>query len=259
MYVYPTLPISAEKTIFTRNMTLKYFFLTLLLATVMVGCESNGIASSKMYLKEIINAPYYKNEFEYQDGRLVLFKRHFGDQLGRISKFTYRNDLLKTIETTEDNGEGSFIELEYDSHNRRVREVKTSMLNGEIENILTVDFIYDENQRLKTRRYTYAKHYAPIDTDFEWHDGNITKTSFFFIDTNGRHFISSQTLLFDNKRNYTNQDIAFCYTGCSDEAVLSKNNLTGNPNTFSYNTSGYPVGYTYTNDNKQHSVQMNYE
>jgi hypothetical protein len=240
-------------------MKTKYIFIGLFIAVIAIGCESNEVTPDKMYLKGIIDPNAYKDQFEYQNGQLTTMKRLFGERVETLTTFTYQNGQLKTIETTRDNGLSHSIELEYNDNNLRVRQVTTTRLDNQIDNVMTVEFFYDNKQNLKSKKYSYTNTFLPSEIEFEWSNGNIVKRSYSYFDSNGKHFISSENLLFDNKRNYTNQDIAFSYTGRQDEAILSKNNLISALNTFVYNKIGYPIGFKYTIDNTDYPVQMNYE
>jgi hypothetical protein len=228
---------------------------------ILMGCETSEITMSKMYLKEITDPTCYTDQFEYEGERLISYKRLFGEREATVTKFIYQSNRLMTIETKSDNGQDYTIELSYGANGLRERENRTLKQDNEVKNLTTVDFFYDEHKNLKSKHISYTDpNFFSSETEFEWVNGNIVKRNYFYFDNQGtRHYISSDKLLFDNKRNYTNQDLTFIYTGLYDEAVLSKNNVISNPNKYEYNNSGYPIKFKYTIDNKDYPVLMKYE
>lgn len=231
-----------------------------LILVTLISCETTEIMMDKMYLKEIKDPTCYIDQFEYEGERLISYKRLFGERVATITKFIYESNQLKTIEIKSDNGQDYTIELSYGSNGLRDKEIRT-LKQGEVESVTTTDFYYDENNNLKLKHISYTDpNFHSSETEFVWAKGNIIKRNYFYIDSQyNRKFSFSEDLLFDNKRNYTNQDIAFIYTGLYDELVLSKNNLILKDNTFEYNKSGYPISYKYSIDNKVYPVEMKYE
>lgn len=230
-----------------------------LIIVSLTSCETTEITMNKMYLKEVKDPTCYTDQFEYEGEHLIYYKRFFGERIATITTFIYQSNQLKTVETKSDNGQDLIIELSYGANGLREMETRTFKQN-EIEHVTTTNFYYDENNNLKLKHISYSDpNFFSSQTEFIWVNGNIIKRNYFYIDNQGnRNFSFSEDLLFDNKRNYTNQDLAFIYTGLYDEVVLSKNNVISNQNKYEYNNSGYPIKFKYTIDNKDYPVLMKY-
>jgi hypothetical protein len=242
-------------------MKISNILMGLLLSIMMLGCEDNDIDPTKMNVKEIIDPSCYKEEFEYDAGRLVSYRRIFGERIATVTKLTYEGAQLRLIQSnSSDNGQSHTIELIYGDNGLRKKEIGTYSQDGEIKGVSTIDFFYDEDQKLKSKRISFTNpNISPSETEFEWANGNIIRKNYFYFDNRGKHYTSSEELQFDDKVNYTNSDLAFIYLRSSEEATLSKNNTISGGHSFIYNKNGYPTEYKYLLDNKEYSVQMNYE
>lgn len=251
------------------------------LCVVMIfGCETNEISIRKMYIKEIVDPTCYKDQFEFENGQLISFKRFFGDRISTITKFKYQNDLLIQIESESDNGQDYIIDIEYNSNGQRAREMMTftHFKNFTLEpyKITSIsNFNYNEAGQLVTKSSTFSDstYSFPTETEFEWSKGNIVKMNFAYFDDLGKHVTGNKSFLYDDKRNYSNQDLAFVYiTLAEQETALSKNNLVKTTEIFfgqtidrgsyefSYNSNGYPMSYRYKVDNQQYNpIQINYK
>jgi hypothetical protein len=96
---------------------------------------------------------------------------------------------------------------------------------------------------------------------------------YYLFDGEYTYLTSTKTMTYDNKRNYSNQDIAFIYTsGPGLETMISKNNVTSTTEffgditidrgsyKFTYNNDGYPDGYIYKVDTQEYNpIQISYE
>lgn len=230
------------------------------LGIIFLGCESKDITPSKMFIKEIIDPSCSKAEFQYENGRLISYKVYFGERLAASMKFTYQGENLKFIDSESDNGLSSTIELFFGDNGLREKEIGTYRVDSGNINVTTINFFYDENGSLKSKYYLFSDStHLPKEIEFIWANGNIIKKNYFYFDNYGKHFISSDEFSFDNKVNYTNNDMAFVYIDTFQETILSKNNQISGQNTFEYNKNGYPIGYKYTIGNKDFPVYMNYE
>ena len=228
--------------------------------TLMLGCEGNDIGPNLRYLKEIVDPACFKNQFEYENGHLISFKLIFGERVETVTKFKYENNLLKQVESESDQGPDYFVELEYNSDGQRTREKVTftyyKPFTLEPYDIIKVsDFTYDDYGNLRTKKSEFSDStWLPSETEFEWSQGNLVRMNFVYHDELGKHSNGSRTFTYDNKRNYTNQDLAFFYVGLAElETVFSKNNsvkaMVISPGQhyewysyeFSYDRTGYPV------------------
>jgi hypothetical protein len=251
-----------------------------LLIVILIGCESNEITSDKMSLMEINDPTCYKDQFEYEGGRLISFKRFFGERVSTNTRFKYRNNQLIQLESESENGQDYVVELEYNSQGQRVKERITfthfKNLSLDPYKIVAIsDFAYNQEGLLlrKSSTYSDSTYSFPTETEFEWSNGNLVKMNSAYSDYLGRHVTGSKYFVYDDKRNYSNQDLAFLYlTLGRQETVLSRNNLVKTTEvffdqtidrgsyTFSYNGNGYPIGYKYKVDNQEYSpIQMKYE
>ena len=251
-----------------------------LMVVIIFGCETNEITMNKMYLKEIVDPTCYKDQFEYEGGQLISFKRLFGERVSTITKYKYQNNLLIQIESESENGQDYLIDIEYNSNGQRVREVNTfthfKNFTHEPYKITSIsNFNYNDAGQLVTKHSTFSdsEYSFPTETEFEWSKGNIVKVNFAYFDDLGEHVTGSKSFFYDDKRNYSNQDLAFVYvTLAGQETVLSKNNLLKTTEIFfdqtidrgsyefSYNSNGYPIDYRYKVDNQQYNpVQIKYE
>ncbi len=246
--------------------------LLLLFIVLLLACEYNEISSAKMYVKEIGDTVIinYKDQFEYEGERLVLFKRFFGERLSTITKFEYQNDHLKRVESNIIDVMDFLVELEHNSEGQIIKEKITYPdlrdSTRDLKIIILSDFTYYDDGNLRTKNSIYSDSALtyPTETEFEWSNGNLVKMNVNRLDNLGKKFTLTRTMTYDNKRNYSNQDWAFVYMAAitSDEflTALSKNNslsttetLFGQTSvrvltTFSYNKNGYPNAYRSVND-----------
>ncbi len=261
----------------TGNILLLIFIGILLLA-----CDSNEISFAKMYVKEISHPAIFKNQFEYEGEHLILFKQLFGERVSAITKFEYQNDQLKRVESKHDNGQDYLVELDYNSSGQIVWEKITFNdfrdSTSDLKIVILSEFTYYDDGNLLAKRSIYSDSTLsyPTENEFEWSNGNLVKMNFSIIDHLGKRLIRSNSMAYDNERNYSNQDWAFVYvTGItSDEMLikLSKNNSLSTTetsfgrtavrilSTFSYNKNGYPIEYKSILDGQEYGpVQVKYE
>jgi hypothetical protein len=276
------LAASAKKSKLTINRRIMDFRKVILglIIIISIGCETNEISINKMYLKEIIDPTCYKDQFEYEGGQLISFKRIFGEKVSTITKFKYQNNLLIQIESESENGRDYLIDIEYNSNGQRIRETNTfthfKNFTHEPYKITSIsNFNYDASGQLITKYSTFSdsEYSFPTKTEFEWNKGNLVKMNFSYFNDLGEHSTGSKSFFYDDKRNYSNQDLALVYvTLVGQETVLSKNNLIKTTEIFfnqtidrgsyefSYNSNGYPIDYKYKVDNQQiSSIQIKYE
>ncbi len=251
-----------------------------LTVVVIFGCETNEVSVDRMYLKEIVDPTCSKDQFEYEGGQLISFTRLFGDRVSTVTKFKYQNNLLVQIESECENGQDYLIDIEYNSKGQRLIEklIFTHFKNFTLEpyKITSVtNFNYNDAGQLVTKNSTFSDstYSFPTETEFEWSKGNIVKANFAYFDNLGKHTTGGKSFFYDDKRNYSNQELAFLYiTLAGQETVLSRNNLIKTTEIFfdqtidrgsyefSYNSNGYPIGYRYTVDSQQYNpIQIKYE
>lgn len=242
---------------------------------ILIGCETSEIASNRLLVKEIV-APSYIDTFRYNDnGRLVEFERILCGKLDVSIVFQYSNNKLVKVDKQLTHGITSTIELTYNDNNLRQEEKLTTKVNGETTYKRIGNFKY-ENGLLKSISYTsiYSDNTSLTETEFEWSNNNISKMEFYVINNSNKNYIGNRRFTYDNKINYSNQDIAFIYTvGDGDETKVSKSNLLtqqetfgdnqsyqGEQYSFSYNVNGYPIEYTYSLGTQVFSsVQIKYQ
>lgn len=226
------------------------FVLTIL---ILSACEKDEITISKLYLKEVTDPSCYTETYEYNGEQLISYRKYFGERLSTEMKFSYHSNKLITINSKSENGINSTLKLSYGENG-----LPTRLTNG---GSTLEDYVYDQEDNLISKRIYFSDpNFFTSETEYEWENGNIVNKKHFYFDKEGiRHFTFSEELLYDNKLNYTNQDIAFVYILGFEEKVLSKNNLLSDSIHYEYNKNGYPIKYTYRNDNKEYPVLMKYE
>ncbi len=238
----------------------------------LIACDSDTISPTRLLVKEIEDPTYYKDNFTYQDGQLSTFKRFFGNREETSITFLYSDNKLVKIENKRDQGLESLIELEYNDNGQRIKEKLTMVYNGDTTYIRTGIFTHVSG-KLKSLKYSYNKSdYSTEEREFQWDKGNLTRIDFYHY-FNGTRFPSISRLYeYDNKLNYSNQDLAFIYTvGTGDETKASKNNLVtmqeisdteiyqGGRYSFSYNNIGYPIEYIYQSGGQEFTpIQIRY-
>ena len=211
------------------------------------ACGTEKLSPSKLFVKEMGDPTYYKDVFDYNDGHLISFKRFFGTREETNTQFYYLNNLLVKVEVKKDQGLEFTVELKNGENALRKEEKLTMIYNGDTTYIRTGNFIYVGNA-LKSITYSYndPANYPTSEIDFGWADGNITRIDNYSYDSFGRRYNGYSTYVYDNKLNYSNQDIAFIYTvGTGDETKVSKNNQGGSDYKYLYNDKGYPIEYTH--------------
>jgi len=248
----------------------KYSFGILILT--LTACDSEMVSPLRQLVKEIEDQTCYTDHFTYQDGGLSTFKRVFGSREETSINFIYSDNKLIRIETVRDQGLESTIELLYNEKGQRSQETLTMVYNGETTYIRTGTFTYI-NDQLKSIKYTYNKpDYSTEEREFHWSKDNLIRIDFYYYFNEQRFPSISRLYTYDNKLNYSNQDIAFIYTvGTGDETKFSKNNLVsmqeiidteiyqGGQYSFTYNDSGYPVKYVYKSGGQEFTtIQIRY-
>lgn len=258
-------------------MTLRYILLGLIVS-ILFSCGTNDISPNRLLIKEIIDPTCYKDVFEYENDRLVGFKRFFGERVGTNTTFHYLDNQLVKVEAKGDQGFEQIIELTYGEDGLRKEEKITTIYQGEVTYVKNGTFSYD-NDKLKSIKYTFNDpnfmdpNYLPTETLLEWKNGNLIKMTYYLFDGEYTYLTSTRTMTYDNKRNYANQDIAFIYTlGQGSETSISKNNVTSTTELFggltidrgsykfTYNQNGYPDSYIYKVESQEfYPIQISYE
>lgn len=249
-----------------------------LLTIVFVSCGTEDVSPTRLLIKEIEDPTLYRDIYDYENGQLISFKRYFGEREETNTQFHYLENRLIKIEVKRDQGFEQIIELTYGENGLRKEEKLTTIYNEVITYTRTGTFSYEDGL-LKSIKYTLNDpnlidpDYLPRETQLEWQNGNITKMVYYLFDGEYTYLTSTKTMTYDNKRNYSNQDIAFIYTsGVGLETVISKNNVTSTTEffgditidrgsyKFTYNKSGYPNGYIYKVDTQEYNpIQITYE
>jgi len=239
----------------------------------LISCGTDEISSYKMSIKQVIHPISYKDQFEYNNERLISFKRYCYDILATDTEFQYENDKLSKIITKDNSGLNYLIELEFGENGLRKSEKSIIIYNGDTASVNVIHFSYDSNNILKSKRHNqiYPENIIS-ETEFEWINGNIVKANYFNIDDLGKQYSWSRSYTYDNRKNYTNQELAFNYTiGSGLETLLSRNNVVSTSDQFSgqlinrgsnsykYNNQGYPIISTYIIGDPPYDTQMIYE
>lgn len=254
------------------KMNVKHVFLALF-AGILFSCEKEETPSKTLFADEMGDPTIYRDLFEYENGHLVKFNRLFGERIETTTQFQYSGHQLTRVEIERDQGLEQIIELSYGENGFRKEEKVTTKQNGDITEIRVGLFNYKDGM-VKSIKYSYEGiDHNPTETVFEWINGNISQMDFYLFDGENTHLTSSRTLTYDDKRNFSNQDIAFIYRLMGgEETIISKNNvieeieeigdLTINRGryNFTYNNEGYPTGYIQTvGSQKYNPVQINYQ
>lgn len=263
-------------------MNYKYILLPIV-AVIILSCEQEEISpnsreqeeisSNTLYAKEIIDPTCYKDLFEYENGHLIQFKRLFGERTETTTRFHYFNNQLTKIEISRDMGLEQIIELTYGENGLRKEEKVTTKSNGVTTQIKIGSFSYIDGI-LKSIKYSSDEpSYLPTETVFEWSNDNIIKMDSYMFDGEYTYLTSSEIMTYDDKRSYSNQDIAFIYRVMDIQEInVSKNNLINKyvdvgslivnreSYEYTYNNNEYPTGYNYTIDSQQYNpIQINYK
>lgn len=249
------------------------YTILVLFSAVLFSCENEEIPSNTLFVKEISDPTFYKDLLEYENGYLVKFNRLFGERIETTTQFQYSGHQLSRVEIKRDQGLEQIIELSYGENGFRKEEKATTKQNGDITEIRVGLFSYKDGM-IKSIKYSYKGVDNKVtETVFEWINGNITQMDFYLIDGEYTYLTSSRTMTYDDKRNFSNQDIAFIYRVMSgEETIVSKNNVIeefedvgdliinrGRYN-FTYNNEGYPIGYIQTVGSQEYNpVQINYK
>ncbi len=229
------------------------------------SCQENEIVLSKLHLIKVTDPIANMDLLTYDNGKLVLFQRYFGQQEETVTTFHYAENLLSNATTVRSNGQEYIVELEYDNNAWRHKETITFKQDDVVINITTTIFKYDINGDLETKEITHtATSSGPTETEFEWKDGNIIKMNFYLLTGSIKSFAYSRNITYDDKINFTNQDLSFLYiTPYEQESVLSKNNRLSTFDSvgqqaidrgsfiYKYNEQGYPIEYVYKVDKQE--------
>jgi hypothetical protein len=163
--------------------------------------------------------------------------------------------------------------LTYGQNGFRSADKITTFQDGEIKGVANRTFDYNDGLLKSIMYVSNDPNFKPTEVEFQWTKNNITRIDFYYHDNNERFYNGNRTFIYDDKLNYSNQDIAFTYLfGLGDEVITSKNNLimsqedTGNnvyksgQYSFSYNKNGYPINYTYRFDGREFTpIQIKYQ
>lgn len=239
---------------------------------LLISCGKEDVTPDRLFVKEIVDPTFYRDVFTYESERLIEFNRFLGDRVETNSQFHYSNDQLIKVEIKRGESISYTIELNYDKNGFRQNEKLTTLKDGQITNIQTSIFTHEDGVLKSILNSNSDTNYSPMETRYEWSNGNITKMNYYYVDSAGPHFSGSRTITYDTKKNYSNQDIAFIYrTLYESETTLSKNNALTNlmilddlvidngSHSFMYNDSGYPKEYTYKIYGQEFNpIQINY-
>lgn len=229
-----------------------------LLVVSAISCSTEDIAPSRLFVREIEDPSCYKDQFNYNDGRLVEFRRLFGQEVGTITKFYYQGDQLVKIHINNAQGIEHIVALTYAENGLRLLEKVTTIQQGDTTSIGIRKFTYQDGLLKSILRSVDDPNFRPMETVFHWSDGNIIQTDLYYFLDGERQVSGNRIYTYDHGVNYSNQDIAFLYTeGIGAEIKMSRNNLVtmqenvgaetyqGGYYTFTYTKSGYPTGYVY--------------
>lgn len=234
------------------------YILFILFTVLFISCGREDATPDRLFVKEIVDPSLYRDVFKYEDGRLIEFNRFLGDRVETNSQFHYSNNQLIKVDIKRGQTIAYTVELTYDKNGFRQDEKLTTLNDGQITNIQTSIFTHQDGILKAILNTNSDTNYSPIETRYEWNNGNITKMDYYYVDSAGPHFYGSRAVTYDTRKNYSNQDIAFIYrTLYESETTLSKNNALTNilslddlvidqgSHSFMYNSSGYPKEYTY--------------
>jgi hypothetical protein len=244
-----------------------------LITIALLSCGTEDVSPSRLLITQIESPGLYRDHYEYENGRLVSFKRFFGELEETKTQFHYLDNRLTKIEVKKDQGSEQIIELTYGENGLRQEEKLTTIYNDGGTYVKTATFSYRAGI-LRSIKYSFGDpNYLPTETLFEWENGNISKMEHYVFSSQATYLISIETMTYDDKRNYSNQDIAFIYTlGSGLETTISKNNVTSTTEKvgdkfvdrgsykFTYNKAGYPDSYVYKVDSQESgTIQIMYE
>jgi hypothetical protein len=223
-----------------------------------ISCNTEDITPARLFVREIEDPSCYKDQFDYKDGHLVEFRRLFGQQIETITQFYYLGDQLIKVHIKREQGLEHVIELTYAENGLRLEEKATTIQQGDTTSIGKRKFTYQQGLLKSIMRSVNDSNFRPMETVFHWSDGNIIQTDLYYFLEGERRFNGNRMFTYDHGVNYSNQDMAFLYTeGIGAEIKMSRNNLVtmqentgvntyqGGYYTFTYNKSGYPMGYVY--------------
>ncbi len=257
----------------------KRVIFAIFLAITLIGCDKSDVSPGKSFLIEVVDPTCNTDKFEYDHGRLTGYKRFFGNRIETTATFSYQNDRLIEITTNRDCGDEYKVELEYDQKGKRTKEKIVFTQNQQGQVVTLSNFTYDGNGNLlsKTSSYSDSTYSYSSETNFEWNNGNLVRLNCYIFGPFGKQLWWDRTLIYDTKRSYANQDLAFVYLihgviGYGDETALSNNNPISTTEqsygpivdrgsySFSYDPNGYPVGYKYKVEGQEFpEVQMKYK
>lgn len=252
-------------------MNLRYI-LSGLIVSILFSCGTEDTSPDMLLVREIIDPTCYKDVFGYENDRLVVFKRYLADRISTHTTFQYQGNQLVKIEVKRDQGLEQIIELTYGEDGLRKEEKSTTIYQGKVTYVKNGTFHYDKGVLISIKYTSNDPNYFPTETCLKWQNGNLVKMTYYFFDEDYTYLASEKTVTYDNKKNYSNQDIAFIYIlGRESETSLSKNNVTSTTEffggttidrgsyTFTYNKNGYPDGYVYNVDSQKYGpMQLRY-
>ena len=248
--------------------------LTGFVAMIAIGCDNEDLSPQKLYVKEMTDPKSdEKILFTYENGHLLEYKRVVGGRIPTVINFLYADGQLKKVETTNSGAWGEIIELNYDENGLRKEEKIKIFDDGTLTGSSTRTFHYRDGTLESTIHLSDDPSSFPQEIIYKWENGNLVQMDYYWTAGGERHYSGRRIMTYDDKRNLSNQDIAFVYTpwGLGENAT-SKNNLIkrvdedfGNSlldrgtYTFTYNNAGYPAEYRYSVGSSQFNpVKINY-
>jgi hypothetical protein len=245
----------------------------------MAGCDWVDNDSSQMRLREISDPRCYALQFSYNGDDVASIQLVYGTRVAQVMDFRYRNGRLTHANLTSDYGRTTNVTLEYSPSGQLVKETFDLHYDGmdfegnpsKSHNIKVFTYQYDGNGQLRSVLEDLEGYEKLERYEYEWQNGNAIKTvrTVFGREDQKEFFVSNTLYRYDNKRNYTNQKIAFRYFNETPlPEILSSNNIVEESDEFggktqprwwrdfSYNRQGYPAAYDYKYDevSSQHIV-----
>jgi len=256
------------------------------LACLATACDWENSHSDRISVKSIHNS-CSKTNLVFEGDKIITATLSFGSHVAQVKNFFYVHGLLTSVKMTSDDGLSFETQLEYDADRRLSKEIYSQKYSGidasgnqiAFSFVNLTEFVYDENGNILTTLTTQSKSSDRDDNqsnggrsardeleeekrvdrhDYTWSKGNVIKETRRYCDEHGSCGVPFDETFYtyDNKRNYTNQEIVFRYINLSSiPFVFSRNNVTKIASDFNgelkqdywyefhYNKHGYPSDY----------------
>jgi hypothetical protein len=247
---------------------------------LVTSCDWDNSDSDRKSLKTLHNA-CSTIDLTYEGDKILTVTQSFGARVAEVKNFFYIHGQLTAVKMTSDYGSSSEIKLLYDAGGKLKREIDNEYFDGldfgknpmKYAYVRVTDFLYDGAGNIATVLITQtnkddsntsntgresddelSKNKAMERYDYTWSKGNVVKEVRRSCEESGEcQFYTTETsYAYDNKRNFTNQQLAFKYIYYTVPFVFSRNNVSkissdfnGQPTLsswfeFRYNKNGYP-------------------